>query len=277
MADTALCRMRLQKYADIGGGLLDIPLHIRAANPDLLTIHIVGIPANAIGFTEASAPTTKIDVATAVVVETISSSADDSQDDADDAQEVRVIHIDEYNKMKNSDLLGHATDWNANPQTSVQLFKEVFHSFVIQWGSTGDRDAAGNVDVRTVGDTVFVQIPAASNESNGSAFKVPDGHVAMLFGGRLTRLAETVDEGVSIRIVYIDAIDGYTGMAAADRLQNYLEFSINGIADSGDAEFVDIPKGFMFTSGTWIHFQHSSLVDAGEYYDLVVNFLIWKK
>ena len=226
--ETAECRMRLQEYAEIGGGLLNIPNHIRAASPDLLTIHIVGIPADAIGFTEASPPTTKIDVTTAVAVETISASADDSQDDADDAQEIRVICI-QNDKLTNVDLLGHATDWTTFV-LHTELLKEVFHSFVIQWGSTGDRDAAGNIDVRTIGDTVFVRIPAASNESNGSAFKVPDNHVAMLWGGRLTRLAESVDEGVSIRIVYIDAIDGYTGMAAADRLQNYLEFSINGIA-----------------------------------------------
>lgn len=275
MAESSLCRMRLQEYADIGGGILgDLPNHIKAASPQLLKLHITGTPANAIGFSEISAPTTKADVATAVQVETISASASDSQAAGDHAQELRVICI-ENDKLTNVDLLGHATDWTTFVLHD-ELLKEVFHSYVIQWG-TGDKDAAGNIDVRNIADTVWVQVLAGKNESNGSSFKVPDGHVAMLWGGRLTRLAETVDEGVSIRIIYTDVIDGATGLAAADRLNNWLEFVVNGITGSGDGQSIEIPRGHMFGSKTWIQFQHSSLVDAGEPYDLTLDFLIWKK
>jgi hypothetical protein len=53
-----------------------------------------------------------------------------------------------------------------------------------------------------------------------------------------------------------------------------LEFVIAG--QYGEQE-LEIPKGFMFKSGTWIVPQHSSAVNAGEDYDLLLDFLIWKK
>jgi len=275
MVESSLCRMRLQEYRDIGGGILgELPGHIKAASPQLLRLHITGTPADAIGFSEISAPTTVIDVTTAVAIETISSAAGDNLTAGADVQKIKGICI-QNDKLDTVDLSMDPTD-GTTFVLHTELLKEIFHSYSIAWG-TNDKDAAGNIDIRTIADVVFVQILATKNESNGARFKVPDGHVAMLFGGRLTRLAETVDEGVSIRIIYIDAIDGTTGLAAADRLNNWIEFAVNGITGSGDGQSIEIPKGHMFESGTWIVFQHSSLVDAGEPYDLTLDFLVWKK
>ena len=272
MAESSLCRMRLQEFADIGGGILgELPLDIRAGRPQLLRLHITGTPADAIGFSEISAPTTKADITTAVAVETISSAAGDNLTAGADLQKINVICI-ESDRLNNLELSMDPTD-GTTFVLHTELLKEVFHSFGVAWGTTG-KDAAGNIDVRNIADTVWVQILATKNESNGSSFKVPDGHVAMLYGGRLTRLAETVDEGVSIRIVYTDVIDA---IGVDELLNNHLEFAVNGITGSGDGQSINIPKGFMFEPKTWIQFQHSSLVDAGEPYDLVLDFLIWKK
>lgn len=276
MAEASNCRMRLQNYRDIGGGILEnLPNHIKAAEPQILRLHMVGTPADVIGFSEISAPSAVLGVSTAVATESISAQANDNQSAGGHLQGYTAIGIDENDKLVNVDQLSHATD-GTTFVLHTETFKEVFHAFGNEWG-TGDKDAAGNFDVRKIDDTVLVRILAGANESNGSRFLVPDGHVAMLFGGKLMRTAETVDEGVSIRIIYIDPIDGATGLVAADRLNNWLEFVCNGIADSGSPDVVEIPKGFMFTSGTWISFEHSSLVNLGEGYDLTVDFLIWKK
>ena len=276
MAEGYICRMRLQEFDDIGHGILgDLPGYIKRSRPKLLKIHVVGTPANAIGFSEISPPTTVADVAAAVAVETISSSALDNLTAGADGQKIRTIAINELDQIIVREEDGHATDWT-NFVLTTNLYKEVFHSYGSAWG-TNDKDFAGNLDVRNIADTVFVQILATKNESNGARFKVPDGHVAMLYGGKLTRLAETVDEGVSIRLIYIDELDATTGLAAADRAVNWLEFVCNGITGSGDGQSVEIPKGHMFESGTWIVPQHSSLVDLGELYDLTLDFLIWKK
>lgn len=275
MVEASLCRMRLQEFADIGGGVLsELPLEIKAGRPQILRLHITGTPADAIGFSEISAPTTKADITTAVAVETISSAAGDNLSAGADVQKINAICI-ESDRLNTVELSMDPTD-GTTFVLHTELLKEVFHSYSVAWG-TNDKDAAGNIDVRNIADTVWVQILATKNESNGSSFKVPDGHVAMLWGGRLTRLAETVDEGVSIRIVYTDTIDGATGLAAADRLNNWLEFVVNGITGSGDGQSINIPKGQVFESGTWIQFQHSSLVNLGEPYDLTLDFLIWKK
>lgn len=276
MAEGYIVRMRLQEYADISGGLLgELPSHIKASRPKLLKIHVVGTPADVAGFSEISPPTTVVHNDTAVIIETISSSANDGLQAGDHGQKIKTISIDGNNEIVTREETGHATDWT-NPVDTTNLYKATFHSYGSQWG-TGDKDFAGNLDCRSVADAVTVQIAAGKNESDGARFRVPDNHVAMLFGGQLKRLAETVDEGVRIRIVYIDTLDGTTGLVAADRAINWLEFRVNGIATAGGVQSIDIPKGFMFESGTWIVPQHSSMVDLGELYDLTLNFLIWKK
>lgn len=268
MAEASACRMRLLEYSEISGGILgDLPRHIKAASPQLLTLHMIGTPADAAGFSEISAPTNLMAEAIEEAVETISSSADDSQAAGDDAQEIRAIGISN-NKLTTVDLLGHATDWTTFVLHD-ETWKEVFHAYVIQWGN-GGKDAEGQIDVRKIDDTILVSIPAASNESNGSQFLIPEGHVGMLFGGTLSRLASTNDEGNRIRIIYTDKLDavGVDGLHS-----NWIDLNVAGI--NGTQIF--IPKGHMFKSGTRISFQHSSLVDLGEEYSLEVNFLIWKK
>ncbi len=271
----ALCRMRLQEFKEIGGGLLDdIPVEAKGRKPKLLTIHLVSTPADAPGFTESNPPTNVIDVATAVATETISSSALDNLTAGADGQKIRAIHIDGNDEIIATEIDGHPTDWTTFVLSTL-LYKEIFHTYGSAWG-TNDKDFAGNLDIRTIADTVFVQIAATKNESNGARFKVPDNHVAMLYGGHLTRRVVTIDEGIKIRLIYIDEIDGATGLVAADRTLNWLEF-IAGPVELALTNIVEIPKGHMFESGTWIVPTHSSLVNLGELYELTLKFLIWKK
>lgn len=277
MAEEAECRMRLQEYADIGGGILgELPNHIKAASPQLLTLHIIGKPADVAGFSEIDPPTSVHSVSTAVAIETISSSADDGNAAGDHLQGISIIGINGNNKMVTVQNLATTAAWTTF-QLETELWKNIFHPYGSKWG-TGDKDPAGDVDVRTIADVVIVELAAGDNEGNGAAFVVPDGHVAMLYGGIFRRLtasgAWANDEGVKIRIVYIDAIDGATGLVAADRAGNWIELVIAG--QYGEQE-LEVPKGHMFEEGSQIIHQHSSAVNAGENYDLYLQYLIWKK
>jgi len=272
------CRMRLQEFRDIGGGILgDLPGHIKAAEPQLLTLHILGTTDTVAGFLEIDAPTSVFAEAVAVAVETISSQAADySAGDLGGAlQKISAIGNNGSDKMITVQMVGHATDWTTFV-LHTETWKNIFHCFGSAWG-TGDDDPAGDVDIRTIGDAVIVELPAGDNEGNGARFVVPHGHVAMLYGGFLRRLTATGawanDEGIAIRIVYIDAIDGLLGLPA-DRSQNWIEFVIAGQYSKQELE---IPKGQMFEEDSQIIHQHSCVVDASENYDLYLQYLIWKK
>ena len=276
MVEASECRMRLQEYRDIGGGILgDLPEHIKAANPQLLTLHIIGKPADVAGFSEIDPPTSVFAVSTAVAVETISSSANDNNSGTGHLAKINAIGINGLNKMITVQMTGDPTDWTTFV-VHTELWKNMFHCYGSEWGS-GDDDPAGAVDIRKIDDTVIVELIAGDNEGNGSAFVVPDGHVAMLYGGNLRRITATGawanDEGIRIRIVYIDAIDGLLGLAA-DRSQNWIDLIIAG--QYGEQE-IQVPKGQMFESGSQIIHQHSSAVNLGEDYELYLQYLIWKK
>ncbi len=268
--------MRLFEYRDIGGGILgDLPLHIKAASPQLLTLHIIGKPADVAAFSEIDPPTAVFAEAVAVAIETISSSANDGNAIGDHLQGINTIGINELNKLV--DILNIATtdDWTTF-QLEVEEWKNIFHCYGSQWG-TGDDDPAGDVDIRKIDDTVIVELGAGDNEGNGAAFVVPHGHACMLYGGILRRLTSSGawanDEGIKIRIVYIDAIDAVLGLAA-DRSQNWIELVIAG--QYGE-QHLDVPKGHVFEEDTQIIHQHSSAVNLGEDYDLYLQYLIWKK
>lgn len=268
-------RMRLYEYRDIGGGILgDLPEHIKAASPQLLDIFIVATPADAAGFLEIDPPTNIFAEAVAVAIETISSSANDGNAAADHLAAISTIGINGSNKMVTVQNIATSDDWTTF-QLEVELWKNIFHCFGSLWG-TGDKDPAGAVDVRKIDDTVIVELAAGDNEGNGAAFVVPHGHACMLYGGRLTRLTTTGawanDEGVSIRILYVDEVDAL--LAAADSAINWLEFTVAGQYGN---QYVDIPRGFMFKEDTKITHQDSSVVNAGEPYTLHLQYLIWKK
>ncbi len=276
MVEVSECRMRLFEYRDIGGGILgDLPAHIKAANPQLLTLHIIGKPADAAAFSEIDPPTSVFAVSTAVAIETISSSANDGNGGTDHLQAISSIGINGSNKMITVQNIATSADWTTF-QLEVELWKNIFHCFGSLWGS-GDDDPAGDVDIRKIDDTVIVELAAGDNEGNGAAFVVPHGHACMLYGGMLRRLTATGawanDEGIKIRIVYIDAIDGLLGLAA-DRSQNWIELVIAGQYSKQELE---VPKGHVFEEDTQIIHQHSSAVNLGEDYDLYLQYLIWKK
>ncbi|KKL70456.1 hypothetical protein LCGC14_2104750 [marine sediment metagenome] len=275
MVEASECRMRLFEYRDIGGGILgDLPLHIKAAHPQLLTLHIIGKPADAAAFSEIDPPTSVFAVSTAVAIETISSSANDGNAAGDHLQAISTIGNNGSNKMVTIQNIATSADWTTF-QLETELWKNIFHCFGSLWG-TGDKDPAGDVDIRKIDDTVIVELGAGDNEGNGAAFVVPDGHAAMLYGGVLRRLTSSGawanDEGIKIRIIYIDAIDAL--IAAADRSQNWIELVIAGQYSKQELE---IPKGHVFAEGTQIIHQHSSAVNLGEDYDLYLQYLIWKK
>lgn len=279
MAESAVIRMRLQEYKDIGGGYLsNYPNSILATEPKLLRLHIVGRPADAAGFSEIDPVANYQSSSAGAAIEYLSSSADDNAAAGGAVQAIYVIGIDEENEILTRLEAMHATD-GTTVMTSTNLYKEAFHHYSGLHG-TSDMDAAGNITVRTIADAAISVIAATKNESDGSAFKIPDNHVGMLTYGLLRRLEPAAgvyaaDEGIRIRIIYIDPLDGETGMVAADRCNNWIDVeSVGGYTDQAQGTF---PIGQCFESGSWIHFQHSSKVDAGELYDLYLEFLIWKK
>jgi len=265
MAD--LCRMRLQEFADIGGGILEqIPLDIRAQRPKILNIHLTGASTDG-NFTEISAPTAVLGLSTAVVIETNSAAALDKNHDDGAVRAQEFIGIDENDEILGRQEVMHPTNGQTD-QATTNLYKEIFHSFAVLFG-TGGKNAEGQIDISTIADAIQVSIPIAKNESNGSRFKVPDNHVCMLFGGILSRASVATDEGVKIRIQYVDAIDAVGVDSVA---LNYIELVVGGIHVQ-----VDVPKGHMFESGTWISFHRSWVADLSENYDIKLNFLIWRK
>ena len=275
MAEGYVVRMRLQEFDDIGHGILhELPAEIKRSRPKLLKIHVLGTPADVAAFSEISPPTTVVNNSVAVAIETISSSANDNLAVGAHGQKINTIGINELNQIVTREEIGDPTDWTTFVLTT-NLYKATFHSYGVSWG-TGDKDFAGNLDCRSIADAVTVQIAAGKNESDGARFWVPDNHVAMLYGGYLTRKTLTVDEGNKIRLIYIDEIDGSAGLAAADRAINWLEWVVGPVELALKNSLV-IPKGHMFESGTAIVLQHSSLVNLGELYDLELEFLIWKK
>jgi len=257
---------------------LSIPNAIRAMEPKLLRIHIVGTPADAAGFTEIKPCTAYLNASVAVAIEHLSSDALDRNAADGAVRSFYTIGIDELDEIITRLEEQDATD-GTTPITTTNLYKDVFHAHAAAHGTT-DKDAEGTITLRKADDTALTTIPITKNESLGSAFKVPDNHVAMLSYGLLRRLTAAAgvyaaDEGIRLRIIYIDPIDGATGLAAADRCNNWIDVeSVGGYTDQAQGSF---PIGQCFESGTWIHLQHSSKVDAGEEYDLVLEFLIWKK
>lgn len=272
MAEASECRMRLQEYRDIGGGILgDMPEHIKAASPQILNITLAGTPADVAGFSEISAPTNILDESIAVQFETISGSANDNLTAGAHAQKIMAIGINQLNKMVTVELDGHSTDWTTFVLHD-ETMKCIFHTFCSKWG-TGDKDNAGQIDVRKIDDTILLSILAAGNESNGSRFKVPDGHCAMLYNGRMMRFSNAIDEGVRLRIYFVNGVDGQSGLVAGDRHLNYHEVVVNRTTMIQ----THLNEGRVYESGTWIYFEHSSLIDAGEEYSINLKFLIWKK
>lgn len=264
------CRMRLQEFKDIGGGFLDdIPLSIMAMSPKLLTLHVVGLTDAVKAFAEIDAPTNVLAEAVAVAIEHLSGDAKDFNDAAGALRQYNSIGIDGNDEIITRTEAMDVADGQVETATT-NVYRECFHAYGVLWGAEDD-DAEGQIDIRNLADTILVSIPATDNESNGARFKVPDNHVAMLYGGTLTRHATGADEGVIIRLIYIDPVDAILGLAA-DRSVNWVDFSV-GLYTT----HLNIPKGQMFEAGSWISLWHSSMVDGAENYDLKLNFLIWKK
>jgi len=272
MAEASECRMRLQEFAEIGEGILDdIPLSIRSMRPKLLTLHIVGCPANAKGFSAIDAATNVQGVSTAVIIEHLSGSDVDNGSGTGAVETYESIGIDGNDEIvKRTEAMHAATGTTVVATTN--LYKETFHAHANEWGSSGApaHNAEGQIDIREIDNTILISIPATDNESNGTEFLVPDNHVCMLYGGHLSREATAADEGVLIRVIFKDAVD--VVLAAGDAAINWIDFSVGLYCT-----YTKIPKGQMFKEGTWLTFWHSSMVDLGETYDLQLNFLIWKK
>ncbi len=279
MVEGATIRMRLHSYRDMGGWLPTcgkIPLGVLAMEPQLLHLHIEATPADVAGFSEVDPCPAYQTASTAVAIEILSGSDTDNQAAGGHAQSVNIIGTNGSDKLVNETQLLHATA-GTTVVTSSTLWKEVFHTYCNEWG-TGDKDNAGIITVQKIDDTDLCLIAAAANESEGSAFRVPDGHCAMLVHLKLKRLAPAAgvyasDEGIRFRIIAIDDIDGSTGLVAADRHLNYLNFEVAGaFMHESTEEPMEV-----YESGTWIHHWHSSKVNAGELYSAHLAYIIWKK
>lgn len=271
MAVASECRMRLFENHEIGKGYLaGVSNDIRDRNPKLLKLHVVGKPADAAGFAEIDADTNDAHVTTAALIEWLSGSDNDNLTAGGHLQQFVTIGIDANDEIVAREENMHATAGTTVVE-STTYYKNVFHAYGSDWG-TGDADAAGQIDIRKLDNTIYISIPAGDNESNGSGFRVPDDHSCLLYKSKLWRKAVSVDEGVIIRIIYIDPlIDGDSTQAAADRCINWYDCCAGGYEYNASFQ-----EGIVFGEGTTLQFYHSSLVDAGEDYDLTLEFLIWK-
>jgi len=272
MAVSSECRMRLFEYEDIGRGLLaNVSKDVLVKEPKLLRLHVVGMPADAKAFAEIDADTNDAHVTAAAAIEWLSASDTDNMAAGGAVQQFMTIGIDGENQIVTREENMHATA-GTTVVASTNVYKNIFHAYASDWG-TSDADAAGQIDIRKLDNTIYLSIPAADNESNGSGFRVPIDHSCMLVGGLLTRFSLAADEGVIIRIIYVDPlIDGDSTQAAADRCINWLDFSASGATQ----QQAKPPIGYTFGEGTTLSFWHSSFVDAGENYDLTLDFLIWQ-
>ena len=279
MAEGAIIRMRLHSWPDLGGCVgsnIIIPSNVSASEPKIIDIKIEGTPANAPGFSEIDPVTGHQLEDPGVAIEILSSDNKDNAAVGGAVQGVYIIGIDENDELQQLPQAMHAAT-GTTVVTSTTLWKECFHMFAGLHG-TEDMDAEGNITLQDIADNDICIIALTKNESDGSAFKVPDGHCAMLLYAHLKRLAPTAgvysaDEGVRIRILAINALDGETGMVAGDRAINWINMESVG-------EFIyeaEHKGGEIYPEGTWIHFQHSSKVNLGELYDFHAKFLIWKK
>lgn len=279
MAEGAIIRMRLHEWRDHGGmvaPMLNLPKSVTATQPWTIHINVEGTPADVAGFSGIDPCPTTLGVSTAVAIEILSADNKDNGAAGGAVQSVNIIGIDGNNNLVNKTQAMHAAT-GTTVVTSTDLYKEVFHTYANSWG-TEDKDAEGNITVQKIDDTDLCLILATKNESEGSSFLVPDGCVAMLVHAHLKRLAPAAgvyaaDEGVRIRIVYINPVDGSTGLVAGDRAANWIELEAVG-------EFyheANHEGGHIFEAGTWITHQHSSKVNAGELYSLNLEYIVWKK
>lgn len=279
MAETAIIRMRLhtwEAHGSIVGSDINVPNQVAAGEPKILELYMEHSPADAAGFSEIDPVTGHNLEDPAVAVELLSSNNEDNSSGTGAVATVYTIGIDENDEIVQRIETMHAVT-GTTVVTTTNLYKELFHMFSASWGSA-DKDATGNITVQDIADNDICIIAATKNESDGSAFKVPDGHCAMLIHGHIKRTAAAAgvyaaDEGVRLRILYINPLDGTTGVAAADRTLNWLTLEAVG-AYVHEAVF---QVGEVFEEGTWIHFQHSSKIDAGELVATHLKFLIWKK
>lgn len=278
--NTAIIRMRLLTWEEAGscvGSNINVPNSVTAGEPKILDIHVEGTPTDAAGFVEIDPVTGHLLEDPAVAIGLLSADNKDNSSGTGCVEGVYTIGIDENDEIVTRLETMHAVTGTTLVVTT-NLYKEMFHCYASSHGSDASKDAEGNITTEDIATNDIAIITAAGNESDGSAFKVPAGHCAMLLHCHLKRLAPTAavyssDEGVRIRIIYIDPIDGETGLVAGDRAANWITLEVVGAYDS-EAHHAG---GEIFEEGTWIHHQHSSKVDLGELYDLHVKYLIWKK
>lgn len=279
MADTGIIRMRLhtwEEHGSIVGSSINVPNSITAGEPKILDLYMEHTPADAAGFSEIDPVAGHQLEDPAVAIEFLSSSDEDNSSGTGAVATFATIGIDENNNLVVRTETMHAAT-GTTVVTSTQLYKELFHCYANSWGSA-DKDATGTITTRDIANNPIAAIALTKNESDGSAFQVPKGHCAMLIHGHIKRLAPAAavyasDEGVRLRIIYINPLDGTTGLVAADRTINWITLEAVG-AYQDEASF---ELGTVFEELTWIHHWHSSKVDAGELFSSHLKYLIWKK
>jgi hypothetical protein len=262
-------RMRLLEGKEIDNFLnskKNVPNHVLGSNPKLLIIDMNGSSTD--GETEIDAVTNKMQLTTAEALELVSASSDDNNSGTGHCEKVTCIVVTDENEPTNHEITMHATD-GTTVMTTTDTFLDAWHVHASEWGS-GDKDCAGQVDLRKVDDTVIASIAAGANEGEGSGFKIPKGWLGALLNGYIQADGtQAADEGKILKMYVNDAIDAATDV-------NVLNYIITEIYGSNN-RFQEVKCDKILQSETEITFFIDRVDDGNEDFVAHLEFLLWKK
>jgi len=242
----------------------NIPMGVLAGKAKLLELIFFGTSTAAL--TEIDPVDNKMQLATADLMEFLSSDNLDNSSGTGHLAQFNAIVVDSNNEPKNLALTMHAVTGTTLVHT-VQTLLDCWHTNAIAWGS-GDLDAAGNVLMEKEDSTTICTIAAAANEGNGSGFLIPAGWKAVLLEGRLEADgAQAADEGKTLTIMVNDAVD----LATDVRVGNIFTWTIYGTVLT-----IEISTNRIFQAGSEITFWIQRVDDGDETFTARLYFLLWE-
>ena len=171
----------------------------------------VGFLAVAVAEAEIDPLTNKLQLSTPAALEWISASALDKNAAGGHVRQFNYVGVGADNRPTNFTAQLNATDGTTFVLGTDSLL-DAWHLFADLWGS-GGLDAAGQIDLRKIDDTIVGSIAINANEGSGSGFKVPTGWAAYLAKGSLEASgAQAAGQGTTFTIKYIDAVDALTSV-----------------------------------------------------------------
>lgn len=258
------CRMRLYERQQWQGfNLHGISQGILMSKAKLLHITLAGTSTAG---SEIDALTAKLQLSTAAIMEMDSSQANDKNAADGHVRSVNTIGVNENNEPLNRTEEMHATNGTTIKDTT-NLYMDLWHTHSNLWGS-GDKDAAGTVDISKGDATLIGRITASANEGQGSGFKVPIGWRAALISRTLQAIgSQGAAEGKFIKLLYVDENDFLNDVRA---------FNYEIIEIFGTVRRVEGHSVMVFDEKTEITFFQGWSNAGGEDFEAHYYFLLWK-